>query len=386
MCPTVIMRLALSAALIFTGAAAAAAQSEEPTPEGTTWQLVSYAAGGELTQAPWNADATLRLEDGQATGSAGCNSFATAYELDADSLTFGEPIITTAGCSDPVMEVENGYMAALPETVRWAFDAGPTGERDLYLYDAAGDIILKFQQPSAGLTRADIGALSAVLDGQQAEIDGLTQRLSNVSIGALRDRVKELEVQVKQLQGVLAQLQKAGGSGALTTAEQVLLKGIPAAIRSTCVPLRGSNPTGTLAAVRCDPSTIVVDEVAYYLMPYAAAKRVFNAVMADHGVPQRHRCPAGKASRGLLAPSSGEGCFVDSGRANVRLIEMAADCHQLKVAGRQLSEPVIYVAIESGSDSIAPLFGWAKDSEGSKVTKAIPHAGQPVSPACDSGP
>ena len=236
-----------------------------------------------------------------------------------------------------------------------------------------------------GLTRADIEALTALLDAQQAEVDRLTQRLSNVSIGALRDRIKELEAQVKQLQQTLAQLQKAGGSSTFSAAEQTLLKGIPAAIRSTCGPLRGSNPSGTLAAVRCDPSASVVDDLAYYLMPYAAAKRTFNTVMNDHGVPQRHRCPDGMASRGLLAPSSGEGCFVDGGRANVRLIEMAANCHQLTVGSRQLAEPVIYVAIESAGDGIAPLFGWAKDSQGSTVTRAIPHAGQPVSPACDSG-
>ena len=66
------IRLALAAALITTLPAASVAQG--PTPEGVDWQLVGYSDGGGIQTVPWYVDASLRLEDGQATGSAGCNA------------------------------------------------------------------------------------------------------------------------------------------------------------------------------------------------------------------------------------------------------------------------------------------------------------------------
>ena len=113
MLQTVAMRMALSAALVGTLSVATAAQPEQPTLEGT-WHLVSYAAGDALAQVPWNVDATLLLQDGQATGSAGCHYFRATYEIVADTLTFGDPTATAADCTDPSMDVEAGYMAGLP--------------------------------------------------------------------------------------------------------------------------------------------------------------------------------------------------------------------------------------------------------------------------------
>ena len=39
---------------------------------------------------PEGVTPTLRLEDGQVSGSTGCNSFSGSYTLDATSLTFGD--------------------------------------------------------------------------------------------------------------------------------------------------------------------------------------------------------------------------------------------------------------------------------------------------------
>ena len=80
-------------------------------------------------------------------------------------------------------------------------------------------------------------------------------------------------------------------------------------------------------------------------------------------------------------------CFVSGGKANLRLIDTAAECHQLNVAGTQMTEPVIYVAIEGAAGRIAPLARWARTpSEDTSVTyditKTIPYGGQPWSPAC----
>jgi heat shock protein HslJ len=178
---TIAIRALLGAALVVTVPTVATAQADQPTPEGTIWNLVSYAADGELTQVPWYVDATLVLDEGQAFGSAGCNGFGASYELDGDSLAFSKPGHTDVGCSKAVLRVENGYMAALPTTVRWARDtgAGP-GDVILYLFDEQGDIILSFMPPATSLTSADIYRLQTQLD-------------------KMRDRIKELEAQVEQL-------------------------------------------------------------------------------------------------------------------------------------------------------------------------------------------
>ena len=304
---------------------------------------------------PWNVDATLSLEAGQARGSGGCNDFGSRYELDGVALTFGVPDTTDVGCTASVMDVEIAFMAALPEVASWAIDSGTGGYRGLHLYDAAGDIILTFEKPSISLTPSDISSLSQLLEDQQAQIDRLAERLDSVRIGTLRDRVKALEDAVKQLTVAAT---RPGST--FSSAERTLLRGVPTRIRSTCRSLRGSGlPSGTLAAVRCDPGAGVVSEMAYYLLPYRAAERTFTTLLTDKGAPGRFSCPEGRAGQALLSPYHATGCSVDGGRANVRLVAWAADCHELDVAGRRVrSRPSTWrsraVAAASGPSTSGP--------------------------------
>ncbi len=83
----------------------AAAQVEQPTPESTTWHLVSYAAGIERTQVPWFVDATWLLKEGEAIGSAGCSGFVATYEVDAEAITFSHAGTTDVVCPDAWMDV-----------------------------------------------------------------------------------------------------------------------------------------------------------------------------------------------------------------------------------------------------------------------------------------
>ena len=379
---TTLSRLALSAALVVAIPITAAAQGEATAPEGVEWHLAGYAVGGEVGIVPWQIDATLLLENGVASGSTGCNQFTGEYALDGTSLTFDPAVaMTRTACPDDQSAVEDGYLANLPQTATWAIEDGA-----LMLADAAGDHILGFEQTVIALTASDIAAISAMFADQQAQIDQFGGRIDRIRVGTLRDRIKTLEAQVKKLQTQRPAASTSTGTS-FNKAELTLLKGIPASIRSTCSALRGNNPAGTLAAVRCRPNARVVGEMAYYLMPYAFAKRTFNSVMASHSVPQGHRCPAGRASRGLLHPASGEGCFVDAGgRANVRLIELAAGCNQLNIDGKQVATPTIYVALEGKDRRIAPLYDWTRDRHGgSSVTRSIPHGSQPLSPVCTDG-
>jgi heat shock protein HslJ len=55
--------------------------------------------------------------DNSMTGSAGCNTYSTTYQVDATNLTIAPPSVGRRVCSDPqgIMEQENAYIAALTQ-------------------------------------------------------------------------------------------------------------------------------------------------------------------------------------------------------------------------------------------------------------------------------
>ncbi len=184
---TTAVRALLTAALVGTTFPfAALAQAVEPTLEGTEWHLISYAADGEVHQVPGDVDATLPLESGQVYGSAGCNGFGATYEIDGQSLTFNDPGTTDVACERRAMRVEEAYMAALPRTASWAIDVygdtGPTPIRghNLVLYDAVGEPILEFAEPSVDQMFATLRALYVHVSAQQRQIDRLERQLDQL--------------------------------------------------------------------------------------------------------------------------------------------------------------------------------------------------------------
>ena len=237
----------------------------------------------------------------------------------------------------------------------------------------------------------DLAALAASFAVQQEQIDRLHERLDSIRIGTIRDRIKALEAAVPVLRDQAASSASSGTGSSYDAAERVLVKGIPRAVRSTCRPLRGANlPNGTVAAVQCQPTRGVVDSVAYYLMDYPDAERTFLSVMNRNRVPGpgRRDCSFGRPTQMLLSPYNATGCFVDGGKANVRVVTWAHRfCRQLDVAGTRLREPVIYVALESGRNRIAPLWDFAlKPDEDATVDiwRHIPQRGTPIARGCRS--
>lgn len=378
---TAVIRLGLAVALSLSPATALA-QDGESSPEGVEWHLVSYTADGSARDVPWFVDASLTLEGGTATGRAGCDRFSTSYALEGAALSF-EPTaaMTRRICPDPQATVGDGYLARLPEVASWDLEEGV-----LTLADDAGAPLLELESAVATLSASDVAAIEARFADQQAQLDRLDERLDSVRIGLLRERIRTLEDQVTALQ--VATAATGGAPGAtFDRAESTLLQGIPPNVRRTCTPLRGGSlPNGTLAAVRCTPAAAVVSEMAYYLMPYRDAERTFRRVMRDNGVPRRFECSFGRASQVLQSPYNATGCFVDGGgRANVRLVTWAADCHELDVGGSRLSEPAVYIALESDRRRIRPLYDWATNPDEfvlEPVWIDIPHGGTPTSPGC----
>ena len=370
-------RLGLAAALVVSFPAAVAAQAEEPTPEGVEWHLAGYAVDGEVAVVPWHIDATLLLEGGSASGSSGCNTFNGSYAREGGSLTFDPAFaMTRTACPDEQGAAEDGYMANLALTATWSIEDGI-----LSLADADGEPLLDFEQTVIALTASDVSTLARLFENQQAQIDRLDERVDSIRIGTLRDRIKTLENQVKSLRAAAS----SSGSSTFTAAEKQLSKGIPTRIRRTCKPLRSGLPSGTLAAVRCQPASTKVDVMAYYLMPYGSAERTFLSVMRSHDVPERYRCDAGRPSQMLQSPYHATGCFVDDTGANVRLVTWAANCQQMDIGGKRVKAPATYVAIEGTGSRIKPLFEWAMtdDLALTPVWTNIPVSGNPPSPACE---
>lgn len=190
MITSVAMRALLAATLVAALPAVALAQAEGPTPEGREWHLLSYAVDGRLVPVPGSVDVTLPLEDGRVYGSSGCQGYAGEYAIAGGELTFSQIGPTSdVGCPNVAAEVEAAYLAALPDVAGWSIDSSTIpGDLDLSLFDADGETILQFVEPSVGSGFADIRELTALVERQQAQIE------------ALRNRVRALERTVERLE------------------------------------------------------------------------------------------------------------------------------------------------------------------------------------------
>ena len=116
------MKNRTSVLLILTAATAialAACAVQEPAPAlaGTTWVLQSYGQQDGLQGLIEGTEvtATFDSEEGQVTGSAGCNSYSGSYELQDSKLSIGPLASTEMWCESPegVMDQETAYLTAL---------------------------------------------------------------------------------------------------------------------------------------------------------------------------------------------------------------------------------------------------------------------------------
>jgi heat shock protein HslJ len=122
--------LVLAAAVL---AGACGGDDDGPPLEGTEWALAS---GVDM---PGDADPpTLLLEEGNASGFGGCNTFTGAYELDGDSISIGPLAGTLMACELQKMAVEGAYMPALEAADAWSIDG------DELVLSSGGEATLRF--------------------------------------------------------------------------------------------------------------------------------------------------------------------------------------------------------------------------------------------------
>jgi heat shock protein HslJ len=87
----------------------------EPLPlEGTPWVLTTYNNGeNAMVSVLPNTFVSAGFDDGQISGSAGCNNYFGAYEATEGAINIGPLASTMMLCPDPVNEQERLFLAAL---------------------------------------------------------------------------------------------------------------------------------------------------------------------------------------------------------------------------------------------------------------------------------
>lgn len=388
--------------------AAAAAQEGTIDPEGTDWRLGSYRAdlglpGGETAAVPFGVSATLLLEAGRAAGSGGCNTFSGAYQLDGDSLTFSDEFATTLKeCGEDIQTIEDAYLAALPQVSGWSI-AGDV----LELTDGFGDTLLTFEVPSISLTATELAGLVAILSGLRSELVGLRSEtdtlrrdMAGLDVDRLRDRIKVLERDSDRLQDQVAALEENATatplppSTSFSAAETILLEAVPPRISGRCTPLRSELPKGAKAGLACVPNSAAVASVDYYLLEGSDAAAVFQDTMETFNVleptSESATCATGDKSQRIFIGRGwqSEGCYRTAGKAELRFVDNATDCRQLKVGGKRLQSPALYIALQGTDGDIARVHEWATRAAGSgstqltSITQPIERPGERLSPSC----
>lgn len=389
-----LIRVALATMLILVLPGVALAQDEgELSPEGPDWTLTSYydEEAVELVPVPFPIEPTLLLQEGTASGFAGCNQFSGGYELDGGSLRFSDQMsVTLALCDDPEQSVEDAYLALLAGVEGWIIDGDV-----IKLTNSFGESILTFEVPHILWTTSQVTALMTAIaelrtgvDDMQGEIESLREDVEALAVTKLRQRVKGLEADNKALEKRVDRLADTPSTGSTSkpasfnTAEKTLLEGIPPRITNYCSPLRSSLPKSTRGAVTCRPDTNAVATVDYYLMNGADAASEFGSVMSQFNVADvvadDRTCAQGVKSQQVAFGGGwqAEGCFRTGGAAEVRFIDNAAGCKKLKVDGKTMPNPAVYIALQ-GSD-LKRVHAWATknmpadSNQVTSVTQPIP--------------
>ena len=105
---------------------------------GTNWQLETLAGKPPISKSEITAAFSA---DGSLYGSAGCNSYRTAYQIGGETITISPAATTRMACAEPVgvMEQEAAFLKALETAKTFKI----VGYR-LELYDEADELVLTF--------------------------------------------------------------------------------------------------------------------------------------------------------------------------------------------------------------------------------------------------
>ena len=84
--------------------------------DGTSWELYAISKHRPIE----GSNITLAFEDGQVSGSSGCNQFGGEYKVNGNQIEFGMLMSTLMACADPaMMEQETLFLQFLGTAQRF---------------------------------------------------------------------------------------------------------------------------------------------------------------------------------------------------------------------------------------------------------------------------
>jgi heat shock protein HslJ len=111
---------------------------------GTSWVVTGYNNGTQAVVSPIiGTELTATFgEDGNLTGSAGCNDYSASYQVDGNNISIGPVIATLKECGTPagIMEQELQYLAALETAATYKIQGN-----FLEMRTAEGSLAVTFQ-------------------------------------------------------------------------------------------------------------------------------------------------------------------------------------------------------------------------------------------------
>jgi heat shock protein HslJ len=148
--------LLMSALLLATAATAGCTSNVTPSPntsttsttlsalqlQGTTWTLTSLATETGMNNLLPNTTITANFNDGNVTGSSGCNRYFGSYQLNKTQIKIGPIGSTLMFCADPdgIMAQETSYHLLLLNVTSYAIS-----DNKLTLSDSLGTPQLVFE-------------------------------------------------------------------------------------------------------------------------------------------------------------------------------------------------------------------------------------------------
>ena len=95
-------------------------QEAPPRLEGVQWEVTGYNNGRQAVVSPKvGTRLTLIFQDGQVSGSSGCNSFHGSYMLEGNALTINPLVTTRKACEGAIMVQEREFLSALQSATTW---------------------------------------------------------------------------------------------------------------------------------------------------------------------------------------------------------------------------------------------------------------------------
>ena len=89
--------------------------------DGTSWELYAISKHFPIN----GSHITIKFEEGQVSGSSGCNSYGGEYQVSGDKIEIGMLMSTLMACADPaMMEQETMFVQFLGEAQRFELADG----------------------------------------------------------------------------------------------------------------------------------------------------------------------------------------------------------------------------------------------------------------------